>query len=146
MKLSKQPTAYILIKASTRADYDPINYALIHMDTQWQKLIRKRLKCIEQFCEGSAFHCFSYWDAPIGYYLITDQQILEQDLMPPHRDQVFVTLDLAELDLLQVPENRLEAQQLLITRQGIAHFKAYAFGSGEEYWTEEFNLNRLIKP
>lgn len=145
MKRSNQPTAYILIKANTQAEYDMINYAIIHIDTKWQTLIRKRLNCIEQFCEDSAFRCFSYWDAPVGYYYITDQQIYEQDLMPLHEDQVFVTLDPDELDLLELPENRLEAQQLLITRGGIAHFSAYASGSGEEYWTEKFNLNRLIK-
>ena len=66
--------------------------------------------------------------------------------MPAHQDQSFITLEAAELDALQRQGNRLEAQQLLITKGCIAHFKAYAYGSGEEYWTEEFNLNRLIRP
>ena len=146
MKRAKQPTPYLLIKANTRADYDPINYAIIQLSPEWLELVSYRLYTIEEFYAGQDFHCLSYWDAPLGYFHIPDHQILEHDLMPAHQDQSFITLESAELDGLQWQGNRLEAQQLLITKAGIAHFKAYAYGSREEYWTEEFNLNRLIRP
>lgn len=144
MKRSKLPTSHLIIKANTRAEYDPINYAIIHITAEWLEWLRHRLTTIETYLAPVDFHCFSYWDSPMGYFYIADHLINKYDLMPRHEDQAFISLEDGDLEVFCPAENRLEAQQL-ITRGGIAHFKAYAYGSGEEYWTEEFNLHRLLK-
>lgn len=135
----------MLIKANTRAENDPINYAIIHITADWLEWVRHRLTTIETYLAPVDFHCFSYWDSPMGYFYVADHFINKYDLMPRHEDQAYITLEDLDLEVICRAENRLEAQQLLITRAGIAHFKAYAFGSGEEYWTDEFNLHQLLK-
>lgn len=144
MKRSKKPTPYLLIKANTMADFDPTNYAIIHIDQEWLDFVHLILQSIEQYKPTKAFHCFSYWDAPLGYYHITEQVIAAHDLMPAGEDKAFIQLDAAELAQLQGPEDEMEAQQLLITENGIAHYKGYAKWVGTLYWTEEFNLKRLV--
>lgn len=146
MKRAKQPTPYLLIKANNRSGYDPVNFALVHITPEWLKFLSLNLQAIRQFRASKAFHCFSYWDAPLGYYYISDQEIAAKGIMLPHEDQAFIKLEAGEPALWVPPEDKLEAEQLLITTAGIAHYKAYARGTGAEYWTAEFNLIRLMKP
>ena len=143
MKRSKQATEFLLIRAQSRAD-DPVNFAILQCTAAWLQQISYRLIAIDEFCTSRDFHCVCYWDAPLGYYYISEQQIRDLGILEPYEDQAFISLKLGDLENLGRPKYKLEAHQLSITRGGIAHFKAFAFGSGAAYWTQEFNLNRLI--
>ena len=145
MKPSKQPTPHFLIKAHTHADYDPINFAIIHITPEWLMLLSYRLSIIKDFHLVRDFNCFSYWDSALGYFHLDKAQVSEQQLLDPYDDQGFIMLEPGELDALPEAENRLEAQQLLITKDGIGRFEAYAKHTDEKYWTAEFNLKRLLK-
>lgn len=143
MKRSKKITPHLLIRARSRAD-DPVNFAIISLTPEWRELISYRLYTIEEFYTNKDFHCVSYWEAPLGFYYIPEQQVRDQGLMQAQEDLALVVLEPGELELFELPVNKLEAHQLLITKDGIAHYKAYAHGTGEAYWTAEFNLKRFI--
>ncbi len=54
-------------------------------------------------------------------------------------------LDENELENYPVPENRLDAYQLIITKYGTAQFKAYGKHTGEEFYTEDFDISLFVK-
>ncbi len=143
MKRSKQITPHLLLRAKCHAD-DPVNFAIVSLTPEWKEMISYRLYTIEEFYTSKDFHCLSYWEAPLGFYYIPEQQVLEQGFIQAHEDLAFVILEPGDLELFELPVNKLEAHQLLITKEGIAHYRAYAHGTGEAYWTMEINLKRFI--
>ena len=143
MKRSKQATEFLLIRAQSRAD-DPVNFAIVQRTSEWLEQISFRLLAVDGFYTNRDFHCVCYWDAPFGYYHIPEEQIRDLSLMEPHEDHAFISLKVGDLENFGRPKYKLEAHQLSITRAGIAHFKAFAFGSGAAYWTQEFNLKRML--
>lgn len=144
MKRSKTPTQHILIKANTRSDWESIEFAIIYLTESWKALIASRLKAIKQFKADDDFNCHSFWDASISYYNGSGNRELVKEILPPHDDWAYVTLSPETERTFQHPDNLLEAHQLLITTNGIAHFKAYGKHTNDEYWTEEFNLKKLF--
>ncbi|WP_316793955.1 hypothetical protein [Pedobacter frigoris] len=144
MKRSKVPTPYILIKASTTSKWDEVTFAIICTSDHWKALMNQRLEAISQFKTNRDFYCHVYWDAPLGYYTGTMPTNLLDKILRRHEDYIFITLEPGEEITLAKPINKLDVHQLFITRNGIAHYKAYGKYTGEEFRTEEFNLNRLV--
>lgn len=144
MKSSKAPTAHILIKANTTSEWDEVTFAIIHLSADWKALVAERLAAISQFKADSNFCAHVYWDVPLGYYASAIPSNLLQKILRHYEDYIFVTLEPGEEKTLDKPINTLDAHQLFITRNGIAHYKAYSKHTGEEFRTEEFNLNKFI--
>jgi hypothetical protein len=85
-----------------------------------------------------------YWDGPLGYYNSPAGQDLLKKMLPKYDDWAFIALDPEEENTLPVPENSLDAHQFMITKDGIVQYKAYGKHTSEEFWTEEFNLLKVI--
>ncbi|SDJ49493.1 hypothetical protein SAMN04487898_10382 [Pedobacter sp. ok626] len=144
MKRSRKPTEHVLIKANSSSDSDRVEFAIIYATASWKALIKSRLEAIGKFKADENFSCHSFWDASLSYYKTADHGALMKEILSSHEDWAYVTLSPEEERTFQHPENQQEAHQLLITANGIAHFKAYAKHTFEVYWTEEFNLNKLM--
>ncbi|TKC59100.1 hypothetical protein FBD94_16305 [Pedobacter hiemivivus] len=143
MKRSRKPTEHILIKANTTSDWDRVEFAIIYATASWKALIQTRLQAISQFKADKDFNCHSFWDRSISYYNSPDRRIAK-GILGRHEDWAYITFTPEEELTFMHPENQIEAHQLLITANGIAHYKAYAKHTDESYWTEEFNLNKLM--
>ena len=144
MKKSRKPTEHVLIKANTKGVWDSAEFAIIYITASWKALIQSRLQAISQFNTDDDFNYHSFWDASINYFSSPDKRSLTKVILSAHEDWAYVTLT-PDVELtFRHPRNQLEAHQLLITANGIAHFKAYGKHPCEEYWTEEFDLNKLI--
>lgn len=144
MKRSRKTTEHILIKANTSSDWDRVEFAIIYSTAPWKALIQTRLQAIGQFKADNDFNYHSFWDASINFYNSPDQRALAKSVLTPYEDWGYVTLAPDEELKFQHPENQLEACQLLIRANGIAHFKAYSKHTDEVYWIEEFDLSKLI--
>ncbi|TKC59190.1 hypothetical protein FBD94_16800 [Pedobacter hiemivivus] len=144
MKKSTKPTEHVLIKAYTKSDWAGVEFAIIQVTASWKALIKSRLKAISQFKADRDFNCHSFWDASISYYNSTDKGALVKAILSPDEDWAYVTSFHSEDRTFKDPINRLEAKQLLITKDGIARYKAYCKYTGIEIWTEEFDLNKLF--
>ncbi|RYF98319.1 MAG: hypothetical protein EOO07_38330, partial [Chitinophagaceae bacterium] len=111
MKRSTKPTAYILIKACTNSEWDPIDFAVIHLTELFKNNLRQRLADVEHFKEDGSFYNLTYWDSSSGFYCNSKKgtaKILRED-----EDWSFVDLDAEEERGFTVPENQLEAHQLM---------------------------------
>ncbi|WP_316788849.1 hypothetical protein [Pedobacter frigoris] len=144
MKRSKVPTPHILIKANTTSVWDEITFAIIHTSEDWKALMAERLADISQFKSDGSFYAHIYWDAQLDYFTGAKLSNLFDKILRRHEDYIFIRLEPEEEYSLARQVNKLDAHQLFITKNGIAHYKAYGKNTGEEYWTEEFNLYRLI--
>ncbi|SMD16924.1 hypothetical protein [Pedobacter nyackensis] len=145
MKRSKNPTQHILIKANTSSAWESIEFAIIYLTESWKVLIASRLQAIEQFKTDNDFNCHIFWDASIRFYNSPGTRELVNEILFPHDDWAYVTLSPETERTFQHPNNPLQAHQLLITANGIAQYKAYEKRTNKEYWTEEFNLKKLLR-
>ena len=57
----------------------------------------------------------------------------------------FVKLDEEVLAELSIPENKLTSHTLHIFKSGYALYQTYGKHTGEDFWTEDFPLEELIK-
>nr|WP_068892243.1 hypothetical protein [Pedobacter panaciterrae] len=144
MKRSRKPTQHIIIKAYTKSKWDNVEFVIIHLSPEWIELTNRRLAAIREFKENAHLNYHSYWDAPVGYYSSPEGQDLLKKVLPKYEEWAFITLDPEEENTLPVPENVLDAYQFMITKDGIAHYKAYGKHTAEAFWTVEFNLYRVI--
>lgn len=144
MKRSKKSTEYIIIKAYTRSEWDSVEFAIIHLSPEWLELTNKRLAAIREFKENNHLNHHCYWDAPLGYYCSPAGQDICKKILLKYDDWAFITLDPEEENTFPVPESNLEAHQFMITKDGIAQYKVYSKYTSDEFWTEEFNLYKVI--
>jgi hypothetical protein len=144
MKRSKKPTNQIMIKANIRSNFYTVEFAILRISPDWVELTNQRLAAIENFEVGFCIHNHSFWHSPITFCKSPVGENLPSKILPKYEDWAFITLDTEEENTLPTVETGSGAHQFIITKDGIAHFKAHGRHMGEEFWTEEFNLYKLI--
>jgi len=144
MKKSKKLTEYIIIKASTTSEKDTVEFAIIHLSPEWIELTIRRLAAIGEFKENAGLNHHCFWEAPLGYYSGPKDDDFLKKMLPKHRDWTFITFKPNEINALLTPKSSLEGHQFMITKNGIAQFKAYGKHNTEKFETEQFNLLKLI--
>lgn len=143
MKPSDKPTEYLLLKAGTNSEWDNCDFAIIHITEDWKKEQKKRLKVIQPFADDYHFQSVNYYDTAVDFYKADDEGNPNLDSWLADKTTVFIELDKEELETLSMPENSLDCYRLAVSRAGAAQYTAYGKHTGEEFWTEEFNLNLL---
>jgi hypothetical protein len=147
MKRAEQPTEYIFIKAGTQSEWDYCDFAIIKLTDKWQSDMRTRLALLEPFKADDSFYNHTYWDYPEGFYtniLDDDREDIAETILNEGEEWAFVSLAENELDTFPVPESRLDTYQLVLTKYGTARFKAYGKHTGEEFLTEDFDVEQLV--
>jgi hypothetical protein len=141
MKATTQPTANILIRAYTNSDWDECQFAIIHCDKEWKETMKNRVECVQPFSNDYNFCCLKYYDTSVDFYR-TDEEDIEELLQD--KEWVFVELNEDEQETFLVPENGLDTYSISIYRTGTAKFSACGKHTGEDFWTEEFNLKSIM--
>jgi len=144
MKRSRKPTEDIIIKANIRSDFYTVEFAILKISQGWVELTNQRLAAIKNFEAGFSIHNHSFWHSPLKFYKSPLGQNLPVKILPKYEDWAFITLNAEEENTLPVIETGSGAHQFIITKDGISHFRAHGRHSGEEFWTEEFNLYKLM--
>lgn len=147
MKLSEKPTDFLMLKARTSSQWDNCDFVIVEVSTSWQELMLRRLALLEDFKSDVYFFSHVYWDAPEGYFIYEHQQedSISSFLADYQSEWCFIELKQDELDDLTIPENKLEAHQIVLTASGGMHYKAYGKHSGESFWTESIDLPSVLE-
>lgn len=145
MKLSDKPTEYVLLKAGTDSEWDNCNFAIIHITEEWKKEQARRLKAVQPFTDDYFFHSLRYYDTAFDFYVADEDDNPNLVKWLTEKSMAFVEIDAEEFETLTEPENRLDCYRLVIYRTGTAMCIAYGKHTGEEFYTEEFPLNKLIE-
>lgn len=144
MERSLETTEYIIVKALTTSQWDNVDFAIVHLTEEMLASLKQRLTNVQPFRNDNTFHNLAYWDSPVGYYCNPKDIPLTETILNKHEDWTFVKLDKDELETFPIPENPLEAHQLLISSHGYANFKAISKYTDEEYSTEWFSISDVL--
>ncbi|MCD0490049.1 hypothetical protein LPB86_17545 [Pedobacter sp. MC2016-14] len=146
MTRSEQPTKHIIIGAIANSDWDKCDFALIEIIPEWKTLMQRRLKAIEPFKDDQYFSCNVYWEAPLGYFKIsndTEIQILS-GTRRTNQSWAYVNLAEEEIENLSIPESELDAHTLKINKDGTAFYKVHAEYTTDDFYTDTFRISDLL--
>lgn len=145
MKISNKPTECILVKANTSSEWDNCEFAIIHLSKQWKKTQAERLKWISPLQDKSYLCSLTFRDTDIDFYVVDEQTPFEIEQLLNGKEWTFIELDEQEQETFSLTENKLDCYRLIIQPNGLGYYRAYGKHTGEEFWTEEFSLTRLIQ-
>ncbi len=145
MKATNNPTAYILLKATTNSEWDNCEFAIVPITEEWKKVQAKRLETVKPFEEDYTFQSMNYSDTSVDFYSTDENGEPNMEQLLAGYQWVFVELDEGERQALTPPENRLDCYGLVVYNNGNAFYKAYGRHTSEEFWTEEFSLQQVTE-
>lgn len=134
-----------MILADTASEWDNCDFAIVHITDEWRTLMRQRLSRIERFITDEDPCSIRYYDSPMGFYQndYEKENGIPEDLLDEGEVWCYVTLDENEPEDLLLPESRLDTHILTVYPHGTALFNASGKHTGEEYWTEGFEIAEL---
>lgn len=144
MERSINTSEYIIVKALTSSQWDKVDFAIVHLTKEMLASLKLRLTSVQPFRNDNTFHNLAFWDSPVGYYCNPKGTPFTETILNKHEDWTFIKLDKDELESFSIPENPLEAHQLMISGHGYANFKAISKYTDEEYMTEWFSISDIL--
>src|SRR5690554_2178079 len=145
MKLSDKPTEYVLLKAGTNSEWDDCNFAIVHITEDWRKEQQQRLEMVKPFAKDYFLQSLNYYDTAVDFYTADEDDNPDLYRWLENKPMAYVEIDKDELEILSVPENRLDCYRLVMYKTGTAMYTAYGKHTSEEFWTEEFPLKQIIE-
>ncbi|SIT96126.1 hypothetical protein SAMN05660493_00798 [Epilithonimonas bovis DSM 19482] len=145
MKLSDKPTEHLLIKAMNNSDWDECDFAIIHISDEWKQTQRKRLETAKTVENDYDLKWLNYADTNVEFFKFSEDDYPEIEELLSEKSQIFIELETGDLKKLLQPENSLNCYQMQVFKNGNAIYNAFGKHTGEEFYTEEFSLNQLVK-
>ena len=144
MKRATYPTSHILIRANNSDDIEPVHFAIKEVTIDWLIMVQRRFMMTRSMASDNDLYADAFWDPAIDYYRNPEDRDLVAEVLEYGEDWAYIVLEPGELESF-VPVDPLEAHQLLITANGLALFKAYDKYTGAEYWTDDIQLDGLLR-
>ena len=139
---------YIIVKAFTDSDWDYCDYALIKIDGNTIGRIQEQQKAIGNLMKDSrgimnSFCKMCFYTSIVDFYCFDEEVITEDEI---NLEKPYI-IDLSEeqLQKLIVPEARLELYKYELYSYNSLRFTAYGKYSGDEFYTDDFDIVSLIK-
>lgn len=139
---------YIIVKAFTDSDWDTCDYALIKIDGNTIGRIQEQQKAIGNLMKDSrgimnSFCKMCFYTSIVDFYCFDEEVITEDEtnLEKPY----IIDLSEEQLQKLIVPEARLELYKYELYSYNSLRFTAYGKYSGDEFYTDDFDMVSLIK-
>lgn len=146
MKPSNIATVHILVKANTSSEWDNCEFAIIHLSQAWKKEQTRRIELVEPLQEDNYFSSMNFYDTAVDFYKTGEGCQPNVDKMLSGKEWIYVELDEREQETFALPESSLDCYRLVLRANGTAYYTAYGKHTGDEFWTEEFDLNILCSP
>nr|DAF03237.1 MAG TPA: hypothetical protein [Caudoviricetes sp.] len=139
---------YIIVKAFTDSDWDTCDYALIKIDGNTIGRIQEQQKAIGNLMKDSrgimnSFCKMCFYTSIVEFYCFDEEVITEDEnnLEKPY----IIDLSEEQLQKLLTPEARLELYKYELYSYNSLRFTAYGKYSGDEFYTDDFDIVSLIK-
>lgn len=145
MKIANTNTKHILIKAHTNSDWDTCDFAIIQIDEAWKKELKKRLKLVEFIDDMPNLVSVLFRDSAVNFYATNEDDTPHIDTLLGDKNWQFVSLENNETNNFNTPTSTLNLYQMVVCKGGYAYFQAFGKHTGEEFYTDDFNLNTLIE-
>lgn len=145
MKISNNPTEYLLLKAMTNSEWDDCNFAIIHITEEWKVNQKKRLEVSKIVENDNDLKWLNYADTDIEFFKFSLKKYPQIEEWLSGKNQFFVELEKGDLKELSQPQNNLYCYQMQVYRNGNAIYNSFGKNTNEEFWTQEFSLWELTK-
>ncbi len=145
MILSDKPTNHILLRAGTGSEWDNCDYAIIDATDAWKKDMQTKLEAVQPFGKDPNFQSLNYYNAAVNFHRRDEDEMPDIDHLLSDNAIVFVLLEGSEAEKLLVPDSRLDCYTLEVFNNGSARFTASGKHTGEQFWTDEFSLEKVIE-
>lgn len=145
MKKSTIKTEYILVKAYTCSEWDTCDFAILKIDKNWEEQIQKRLKLAHFIEDMNDFVSVVFQDNAVDFYCLDKEDNPNfENILGEHLWQ-FVSLEDNQQYYFEVPQSTLNLRRMTLCKGGNAYFQAFGKHTGEEFYTDDINLNQLIE-
>lgn len=145
MKISLNPTEYLLIKAMTNSEWDECGFAIIQITEDWKRTQKKRLETVKTVENDYDLKGLNYADTNVEFFKFSEELYPQVEEWLSERSRIFIELEKDDLKKMLQPENSLNCYQMQVYKNGYAIYKAFGKHTGEEFWTEEFSLHQLTQ-
>lgn len=68
MKISNEPTPYLLLKAGTDSAWDCCDFAIVYLSKEWRQTQSGRLEAVKPFKDDISFQSLNFYDISVGFY------------------------------------------------------------------------------
>lgn len=118
MKISNEPTPYLLLKAGTYSAWDCCDFAIVYLSKEWKQTQSGRLEAVKPFKDDISFQSLNFYDISVGFYQPDEDGILGSEDLPEDNSWCFVELTETELERLVPPDNVLDSHILAVFANG----------------------------
>ena len=73
MKISQNPTEYLLIKGMTNSEWDDCGFAILHITDEWKKTQKKRLKVVKLVENDDDLKWLNYADTNVEFFKFSEE-------------------------------------------------------------------------
>lgn len=145
MKLSHIPTDYIFVRAQTNSEWDSCAFALISVSSEWKKEQFERMYFFKAYEDCNTFHEAQFFNTEVQFF-DADYELSEiVKGFDKKLDWCFLNVTQEEIDHLHSPQSRLGTCCICIDAFGNGKYKAWADHSGEEFFTDQFSIEAILK-
>ncbi len=82
MKISNEPTPYLLLKAGTDSAWDCCDFAIVYLSKEWRQTQSGRLEAVKPFKDDISFQSLNFYDISVGFYQPDEDGILGSEDLP----------------------------------------------------------------
>jgi hypothetical protein len=90
MKISNEPTPYLLLKAGTDSAWDCCDFAIVYLSKEWRQTQSGRLEAVKPFKDDISFQSLNFYDISVGFYQPDEDGILGSEDLPEDNNWCFV--------------------------------------------------------
>jgi hypothetical protein len=141
MKISKQPTGYLMLQAKTDSELHECDYAIVHITENWKAEMHMRLNAILPL--SMTVNDLSTMDYFAKVYFYRDNSDIDSFGLLGDKLWSFVTPSKKDIKFLSTDENRIFGNMLEIATDGWASYSTHRL-QDDEYWTKEFSIAEVI--
>lgn len=142
MKISKVATNHILLKAHCSNEYTDCETCLITIPEGTIEIWKERWSRIQDLVNNTEGFCSAEWLYDDIQFLKSDMSVLT-DIEDHESADEYYYVDLEENGVIELIEEKVNGSSMYITSNGCIWFQGYGKYSGDEYSTEEIDIDKL---
>lgn len=102
-------------------------------------------EAIETFANDLSFVSMHFFDGAADFYRSKSDGFPDVDESLKNNEWAFVELTQEELDALTPPKSSLDCYKMVLYKDGDAKYTAHSKHTGEEFWTMEIPLPKILE-
>ena len=144
MKLTKQATDWVLIKANRHQSGQLCDFVLLHLTIDNRVRWKFQITTATAANKTKHFFCCCFWENPVGWYIHNGEGIAAE-MREQHIEWSYFEWDSPEeFASLTETDYPIKGNYLRVFASGTAQFYGADQHTPDEYWTDEFPLNDLV--